>query len=561
MYQPKPDPLEPFYALSRRELLGAGAGLLMASPMARLLADNRVGQAPELSKSTLVTGPYVVVETASGKLRGGHSRGALAFKGIPYGGSVSGTNRFKPAPPPSTWIGVRDALALGTPAPQSAKTVYGEREPHPGEECLVLNVWTPAIDGKRRPVLFYNHGGGFSTGSAGSVAQDGGQLAANHDVVVVASNHRLGIMGYLALDEIGGDVYAGSGNAGMQDVLDALKWVHHNIAAFGGDPQNVTVFGESGGGAKTSTLMAMPGAKGFFHKAGVMSGAMLRVTEKAQATSVARAVLNALDIQPDEIHKLADVPLEQLLAIQNGGPSPTGKLVHLPGGFGPMLDGKVISQHPFEPHAAPFVSSVPLLIGQNRDEATFFYWQNPDVFKMSDADMVARLRSELGAEKADELVAVFRHERPNASPVELFIAISTCGMWSETLAEAECKVRQHGAPVYMYRYDYESNYPIKGTDWTLRAGHATEIQSKFENPDLGGLMGTKPDRFEASRNFGQVWTSFARTGHPQAPGVGRWPSFNLSSRATMLVDVQCTLAYDPNRAEREVVQKLTASRR
>ena len=507
-----------------------------------------------LSKSTLITEPYVIVETENGKLRGGHSRGALAFKGIPYGGSVSGNNRFKPAPPPASWTGIRDALALGTPAPQSAKTVYGEHEPQPGEECLVLNVWTPAIDGKKRPVLFYNHGGGFSTGSAGSVAQDGGQLAANHDVVVVASNHRLGIMGYLALDEIGGDAYAGSGNVGMLDIVDALKWVHHNIAAFGGDPHNVMVFGESGGGAKTSALMAMPSAKGLFHKAGVMSGPMLRVTEKAQATAMARAVLDLLEIRPDQLHKLADLPLEQLLAVQNGGHGPSGKTVRLPGGFGPMLDGTVISQHPFVPGPAPYVSNVPLLIGQNRDEATFFFWENPDVFKMNDAEMVTRLRSQLGAENADAILPVFRRERPNASPVEIFIAISTCGMWSGTLAEAESKVRQHGAPVYMYRYDYEFNYPIKGTDWTLRAGHATEIQSKFENPDLGGLMGTKPDRFQASRNFGEVWTSFARTGHPQVTGAPRWPAYNLNIRPTMLVDGQCTLVNDPNKAEREILQ-------
>ncbi|HLK56203.1 MAG TPA: carboxylesterase family protein [Chthonomonadaceae bacterium] len=539
--------------VSRRELLGVGTGLCAAGAASLWMAD-RAAAAEGLSKSTLVTEPYVTVETANGKLRGGHSRGALAFKGIPYGGSVSGANRFKPAPPVEPWTGVRDALMLGTPAPQSAKTVYGEREPQPGEECLVLNVWTPAIDGKKRPVLFYNHGGGFSTGSAGSTAQDGGQLAANHDVVVVASNHRLGIMGYLYLGELGGDAYAASGNVGMLDIVEALRWVHNNISAFGGAPHNVTVFGESGGGAKTSALMAMPSAQGLFHKAGVMSGPMLRVTEKPQATAVAKAVLDLLEIPPDQLHKLADLPLEQLLAVQNGGQGPSGKTVRLPGGFGPMLDGAVISQHPFVPAPAPYVSHVPLLIGQNRDEATFFYWENPEVFKMDDAAVVARLRAQFGAERADVLLPVFRRERPNASPVELFIAISTCGMWGGTLAEAESKVHQHGAPVYMYRYDYESNWPIKNTDWTLRAGHATEIQAKFENADLGGLMGTGPDRFQAARNFGEVWTSFARTGHPQATGAPRWPAYDLKTRATMLVDVHCTLVNDPHKAEREIWQ-------
>ena len=546
-------------SLSRRGLLGAGAGLFLAGPRVRLLSG-LFAQSGGLSKSTLIVEPYVVVETANGKVRGGHSRSALAFKGIPYAGPVAGAGRFRPAPPVVAWTGIRDALALGTPAPQSPKTVYGQQEPAPGEECLVLNVWTPAADGRKRPVLFYNHGGGFMTGSAGSVAQDGGQLAANHDVVVVASNHRLGIMGYFCLDELGGEAYAGSGNVGMIDIVDALKWVRENIAAFGGDPHNVTVFGESGGGAKTSALMAMPSAAGLFHKAGVMSGPMLRVTEKAHAADMARALLDLLEIRPDQLEKLADLPLAQLLAAQSGR-GPSGKTMRLPGGFGPMLDGTVISQHPFDPAPASYVAHVPLLIGNNRDEATFFYWENPDVFKMDDAAMVARLRSQTGPANADAILPVFRRERPNATPVELFIAISTAlGMGHDTIVQAERKVRQHGAPVYMYRYDYESNYPIKGTDWTLRAGHATEIQSKFENPDIGGLMGTKPDRFQASRAFGEVWTSFARTGHPHAPDVHRWPPYDLTTRATMLVDVHSTLVNDPNRAEREVLDTLMNKR-
>lgn len=533
-------------SLSRRQILTMGAGLAMAGPAAVLRAN--FWQGGVLTRSTLITEPYVTAETASGKLRGGHCRGALAFKGIPYGGSVSGANRFKPAPPVETWTGVRDALTLGTPSAQSPKTVYGEREPHPGEDCLVLNVWTPALDGRRRPVLFYNHGGGFVTGSAGSTAQDGGQLAAKHDVVVVASNHRLGLLGYLFLEDVGGNAYAGSGNLGMLDIVQALRWVKENISAFGGDPHNVTVFGESGGGAKTACLMAMPSAQGLFHKAGIMSGPMLRATEKARAMETAAAVLKALDVPPDQLSRLADIPLERLLQVQNGH------------GFGPMLDGKAVSQHPFDPQPAPFVANIPLLIGNNRDEATFFFWENPDVFKMDEAAMEARVRRQM-PDRAEAALATFRKERPNATAVELYIAISTSGMWGENIEIAERKVKQHGAPVYMYRYDYESNHPIKNTDWTLRAGHATEIQSKFENADLGGLMGTKPDRFEAAKNFGEVWTSFARTGHPHAPGVRRWPAYNLESRDTMLVNVQCRLESDPHKAEREFIESMSAAGR
>src|SRR5437660_1097086 len=198
--------MENEWMLNRRELLVTGAGFVAAGA-AGLLRIDPSWAAESRSPSTLVTESHVVVETANGKVRGGHSRGALAFKGIPYAGSVTGANRFKAAPPVESWTGIRDALALGTPAVQSATTVYGEKEPAPGENCLVLNVWTPACDGKKRPVVFYNHGGGFVTGSAGSRSQDGGQLAANHDIVVVASNHRLGVMGYLYLGEIGGEEY------------------------------------------------------------------------------------------------------------------------------------------------------------------------------------------------------------------------------------------------------------------------------------------------------------------------------------------------------------------
>ncbi|HWD39288.1 MAG TPA: carboxylesterase family protein [Fimbriimonas sp.] len=535
-------PIEVIPALTRRELIGAGAAVLLTGPSLLRM------QTPGLTKSTLIVEPYVTVETANGKIRGGQSRGALAFKGIPYAGSVSGANRFKPAPPLQSWTGVKNCLSLGLPAPQAPNTVYGQNEPHPGEECLVLNVWTPAIDGKKRPVLFYNHGGGFRTGSAGSTAQDGGQLAANHDVVVVASNHRLGIMGYLNLEELGGEAFEGSGNAGMSDIVGALKWVHQNIEAFGGDPHNVTIFGESGGGAKTASLMAMPSAKGLFHKAGIMSGPMLRAGEKSHATEVARAVIAALGIRSDELLKLADVPLDQFLALQDGK-GPDGKPVDLHGGFGPILDGKVVSQHPFDPAPAPYVADIPLLIGNNRDEATFFFWEQPDVFKMDQAAMEARVKGQYGKHGEEALVA-FRKERPNANPIELYIAIETAGMWGESIEIAEAKATQK-APVYMYRYDYESNWPIKNTDWTLRAGHATEIQSKFENADLGGLMGTKPDRFQAAKNFGEVWTSFARTGHPHAPGVYHWPAYDTKTRATMLVDLECKVENDPYPSERE----------
>ncbi len=254
------------HSIGRRSILKTSAAAI-AAPYLWLPV-----RAAESTWYTETVAPFVELETASGRVRGGHSRGALAFKGIPYAGDVSGANRFKRAPKVTPWAGVRDATRLGPPAMQGPGTTYGEHEPAYSENCLVLNVWTPAVSGKR-PVMFYCHGGGFETGSGGHKIHDGSHLAARYDVVVVESNHRLGLFGYLYLGELAADA---AGNQGMLDIVDALAWVKENVARFGGDPDNVFVFGESGGGAKTATLMAMPDAHGLFHKAGIESGAMLR---------------------------------------------------------------------------------------------------------------------------------------------------------------------------------------------------------------------------------------------------------------------------------------------
>ena len=296
---------------NRRTIL-TGAGALAASGLWRpAFAQTSTFD----TVSTLTTAPFVEVETANGRLRGGHSRGALAFKGIPYAGPVDGRNRFKAPPPPVSWTGVRDALVLGAPSVQPPHTTYGENEPGYSENCLSLNVWTPACDGRKRPVMFYNHGGGYATGSAGSRGQDGAHLAATYDVVVVASNHRLGLLGYLYLGELGGDDYATSGNQGVLDIVAALTWVKTNIASFGGDPGNVMLFGESGGGFKTGTLLAMPAAKGLFHKASIESGPALTRMDKAIATETARRVLKGLGIGPNDLHKLAEAPAQAILDI------------------------------------------------------------------------------------------------------------------------------------------------------------------------------------------------------------------------------------------------------
>lgn len=563
----------------RRSALTGAAALMGASLWRPAPAQTPVSTYDTVS--TLTTAPFVEVDTNNGRLRGGHSRGALAFKGIPYAGPVDGQNRFKAPPAPPSWTGVRDALVLGPPSIQPPHTTYGENEAGYSENCLVLNVWTPACDGKKRPVMFYNHGGGYATGSAGSRGQDGAHLAATYDVVVVASNHRLGLLGYLYLGELGGEAYATSGNQGLLDIVAALQWVRTNISAFGGDPGNVMLFGESGGGFKTGTLLAMPAAKGLFHKASIESGPGLTRMDKDAATETARRLLKGLGIAPGDLHKLNDVPAQAILDIQlaaNQGQGPLTQpsnpnIVTLdhswerahdaswgsrqPGSFGPVVDGTVLPTQPFDPAATPLAADIPLIVGNNRDEARFFFMGQPAVFSMDAAALAQRMKTEYAAD-ADTILATYRRTRPKATPTELYIAISTAkSMGFDASVIADRKSAQP-APVYRYRCDFESNFPIKGTDTTLKAGHATEITLKFLSQDQAGLEGNGPTLAPAAHNMSALWASFAHTGVPSAPGQPAWPRYDTRQRATMLIDAQCKVADDPDGEERKMWQGLSA---
>jgi len=506
--------------------------------------------------------PYVEVETALGRVRGGHSRGALAFKGIPYAGSVKKAARFKEAPAAQPWTGVRDALTLGPPSMQGPGTTYGENEPAYSEDCLVLNVWTPEVkDGHKRPVMVYCHGGGYMTGSGGARDIDGAHLAATYDVVVVNTNHRLGVLGYLYLGELGGEEYATSGNQGILDIVAALRWVKTNIVAFGGDPDNVMIFGESGGGFKVGTLLAMPSAKGLFHKASIESGSSLRRLSKEAATKTARRVLQGLGISTNQLHKLADVPADAFVKIQlqaehHEGPllepsAPDAKVPSSRPDIGPVVDGHILPRHPFDPDAPPTAARIPLIVGFNHDEATFFKRDQPEVFHMREDALVTEGRKALG-DAADRILTVYKNAYPNATPAELDIAIATAlSFGNDTIRLAERKSAQP-APVYLYRYDYRSNVPIKGTDWTLRAGHATEIAMKFYNYDIPALEGNGPGVAEASKNMSSFWTRFAHTGHPSAAGQPAWPKYDLGRRSTMIIDTRCQVLDDPDRSIREL---------
>lgn len=532
--------------INRRKLiLGASGGLaatLLGGPMLASSADESV-----------------VTETRHGKVRGIRTDGVDIYRGVPYAGPVSGRNRFKPAPPLASWTGVRDALVAGPPSiqPQQSGTFALKLPTEPSEDCLTLTVWTPAGGGKRRPVMLYNHGGGFTTGSAASPIQDGAQLARLYDVVVVATNHRLGLLGYLYLGELG----------------DGLKWISHNIEAFGGDPNNVMVFGESGGGAKTSVVYAMPSAAKLFNKASIESGPGIRVMTLDNAAGTTRAVLTELDIAPAQWRKLLEVPSAQLLDVQvklasrlksNLFADRKGIADAGPGGLGPVLDGKVLPQHPFDPAPPAFSRNKPLLVGYNHDEYDFFALVSGDMaaFNLDEEGLEGRLQKEIPG-RWQEVLATYQASRPDASPADLYCAIRTSrfsGTGSTVIAER--KTAQGGAPAYQYIFSYRLEAKLPGTARLIGAMHGIDIPFKFDNVEhtsmngKGNVAGARPERIKAGRNMSEMWATFARTGKPGAVGEPAWPAYTLQTRNTLLIDSECRVVSDPWPLERRLWEEI-----
>ena len=494
---------------------------------------------------------FVDVEITHGKIRGIRSEGVNIFKGVPYAGKVSGDRRFRRPAPLDPWTGVRDALQLGAPSIQGSRGL-----PAPAEDCLFLNVWTPANDNKKRPVMFYNHGGGYVSGSGGSGGQDGANLARNFDVVVVETNHRLGLLGFLYLEDIAGSDYAGSGNMGVLDIVAGLKWVNQNIAEFGGDPNNVMIFGESGGGGKTAAVYAMPEAASYFNKASIESGPGVRMTSREVAAETTVRLLKELNIDPKNWRKLLEVPAADLLTVQ-------AKFTFVPPhlekndkvfGFGPVVDGVVLPYHPFDPTASEISRNKPLLTGWNEDEYTFFAMERRDAdsFKLDFSGIETKLEAQFGT-NTKKIIDAYLKSRPNATATDIYVAINSITMMGLGSVDiAEKKATQKDAPVYLYNFGYKSENKIPGTDYPMGTPHAMDISFKFNNevpPKEGAqprmsFAGNRPERFAASHNFAELWTTFARTGKPAAKGVPEWPAYNLKTRATMRIDSTCEIIND-----------------
>lgn len=497
----------------------------------------------------------ITVATEYGQIRGIRNDGVNIFKGIPYAGSVSGDRRFRQAAPLNPWSGVRDATQLDAPAIQAPRL----NEPDPAEDCLFLNIWTPANDNQKRPVMFYNHGGGFVIGSGGTAGQDGTNLARNFDVVVVQTNHRLGLLGFLYLDELAGADYEGSGNRGILDIILALEWVNRNIDNFGGDPNNVMIFGESGGGAKTSCLYAMPKAAPYFNKASIESGPGVRMYTREMAAKTTELVLKELNIAPNNWRKLLDVSATELLDVQSKFPpvpphqrkSKTGGITEpFPGGFGPVVDGINLPAHPFDPVAPDISRDKPLMVGWNEDEYTFFAWEKGDIsaFGIDFTGLHTQLEPQYGPDTG-KIIETYRKAMPDASATDIFIAISSITMMGLGSVEiAEKKAAQNGASVYLYHFAYKSEMKVPGTNHAIGTPHAMDITFKFNNetPENapGFLSGNNPDRFTASHKMAELWTNFARTGKPFADDVPEWAQYNLEDRPSMQIDTECEVIYD-----------------
>jgi para-nitrobenzyl esterase len=493
-----------------------------------------------------------IAETAAGRVRGTMVGDIKVFKGIRYGASTAGRNRFMPPVKPTPWTGVRDALAYGPSAPQTVVRAGARLARPESEDCLVLNVFTPGLaDNRKRPVMVWLHGGGFSSGSGSSALYDGVSLARTHDVVLVSINHRLNAFGFTYLGDVSSE-FAKSGAVGLLDVVAALQWVKTNIERFGGDPNLVTIFGQSGGGRKVATLMAMPDAAGLFHRAVIESGAILKLLTREQAVQTTTLLRNELGLKPGQLRELQNVPMERLIAANDAteGRRPLPEVGMAAGS--PTVDGVTIPNHPWDPSGPALSANIPLIIGWTRTEETYYQRPTPENLAMSDAGMRALIGKRLGAD-AEAVIAAYKAAYPAATPYDLNIMMTTDhprGTYSRELAKR--KAAQNAAPAYLYRFDWET--PEGGGQ--MKSPHTVEIQFVFNNvANTGELISKRPDAHALAAKVSAAWVAFARTGDPNIKDLPKWPAYSAGLRDTMLFNTESRLAQDPDRGPRLAMEK------
>ncbi|WP_334179832.1 carboxylesterase family protein [Pseudoxanthomonas sp.] len=486
--------------------------------------------------------------TRSGRIAGVMDRGIHVFRGVPYGADTA-TRRFQRALKEIAWTGTRDATRFGASAPQR-----GDADGQPvSEDCLFLNVYTPTLrDGGKRPILVYVHGGGYNNGSGSHPLYDGVNLCRRGDVVVVTVNHRLNAFGYLHLGESGDERVRDAGNVGQLDLIDALHWVREHAHEFGGDAGNVTVFGQSGGGAKIATLMAMPQADGLFHKAMTMSGQQVTAAGPRAAAQRTTLFLAALGLGPHDVDRVLALPMTRLLeALQVRDPSRVeDTALH----FGPVLDSRSLPRHPFYPDAPAQSARIPMIIGNTRDETRAFLGNDTANFALTWEQLPQKLREQQFVDLSPEVViAEYRRLYPDYTPSEVFFAATTAGRsWRGAIIEAEERARQ-GSPAWVYQLDWRS--PAEGG--RLRAFHTLDIPLVFDNVAAeGSKTGTDARARAMAARMSSALIAFARDCDPNHAGLPAWSPYTLPQRQTMVFDDESGLQDDPRGGERRVYERV-----
>lgn len=503
-----------------------------------------------------------VVQTEAGKVQGLMDGGISTFKGIRYGKAPVGSLRFMPPEKPERWTNIQEATALAAPCMQmyspggprqsdfstEIQSIFptGPESRIDNEDCLFLNVWTPAADAKKRPVMIWFHGGGHSYGSGGWPVYDGRNLAAKGDVVVVTVNHRLNALGYMYLGDKFGPDFAKSGNAGDLDLVASLQWVKDNIAAFGGDASNVTIMGESGGGAKVSHMLAMPAAQGLFHKAAIQSGPGVTSGKKADAAKLTDRVLTALGVTT--VEQLRSVPADDII-------NATRKIMDSGGGyrlggpnFGPIVDGTILPRDPFLPTAPEGSKDVPILIGWNKDEMTIFMAAQPWFGTLDFASLDAM--APIFGPKGKLLIEHYRKENPDYSASHIAVRAMGGRFIQGTYLLADQKAAQKGAPVYVYQLTYET--PVQGG--VYKSPHTLDIPFMFNNVDTSRvLVGEGKDAETMGKMMSDAWLAFAKNGVPASPLLPKWAPYESTARAVMQLNVKPVMVNDPEKGAREIM--------
>jgi para-nitrobenzyl esterase len=531
----------------------ANGGSIGRRPVLRVaLATGLAGVAPALiGYPVLADETGALAHTTTGKIRGVSKGGVRSFKGIPYAASTSGANRFLPPAPVEPWAGIRDCVSFGSSAPQVASAPnplgswYNTIQPI-SEECLSLNVFTPGHKGAvRRPVMVWIHGGSWSNCAGSAPGFDATRLAGFGDVVVVTVNHRLNLFGYIQLDD-SEERFLDAGNAGVLDLVAALKWVRDNIAEFGGDPGNVTIFGQSGGGAKVSALLAMPAARGLFHKAIAQScSGSLRLAGQEEAARMTHELAAQLEIGRATGAALQAVPSERLIAALKATPRP----------FRPVLDGRNFKQNPFDPEAPTISSDIPLMIGNAATEATLYMAADRRNFALDSVEVHKRVGRFLQIEPAEtnRLIDAYRAASPEASPSDLLASIATDYTYRRnTTQEAFLQARRARAPVYAYVFNWTT--PVM--DGVLHTPHTLEVPFIFGTTDAAAaLVGRGADLAALTKRLMATWVAFARTGNPNNPTLPNWPRYDGIERLTMMLGMESRIARNPGGEARRAMDR------